>query len=152
VPGRHRLDRDVPHLHLVAPGEGPAGRHRGRGPGVRESGEKVPRGTAGLVAIKGPIGCTYWRKPDRQAEYVRFGGWNVTGDVYVQDEEGYFTYQCRSDDMIVTGGYAVRKPGGLRIEVRPHWRPPGRHRRGGERRTSPAAAAGSITSGIGPTP
>ena len=77
---------------------------------VDESGEEVPRGTAGLVAIKGPTGCTYWRKPDRQAEYVRFGGWNVTGDVYVQDEDGYFAYQCRSDDMIVSGGYKIPGP------------------------------------------
>jgi 2-aminobenzoate-CoA ligase len=77
---------------------------------VDESGEVVPRGTPGLVAIKGPTGCTYWRKPDRQAEYVRFGGWNVTGDVYVQDEDGYFTYQCRSDDMIVSGGYKIPGP------------------------------------------
>src|SRR5262249_29661960 len=77
---------------------------------VDESGDEVPRGTAGLVAIKGPTGCKYWRKPERQAEYVRFGGWNVTGDVYVQDEDGYFTYQCRSDDMIVTGGYKIPGP------------------------------------------
>jgi 2-aminobenzoate-CoA ligase len=77
---------------------------------VDDEGEEVPRGTPGLVAIKGPTGCKYWRKPDRQAEYVRFGGWNVTGDVYVQDADGYFTYQCRSDDMIVTGGYKVPGP------------------------------------------
>jgi 2-aminobenzoate-CoA ligase len=77
---------------------------------VDERGEEVPRGTAGLVAIKGPTGCKYWRKPDRQAEYVRFGGWNVTGDVYVQDDDGYFTYQCRSDDMIVSGGYKIPGP------------------------------------------
>jgi 2-aminobenzoate-CoA ligase len=77
---------------------------------VDEAGVEVPRGTAGLIAIKGPTGCKYWRKPDRQAEYVRFGGWNVTGDVYVQDEDGYFTYQCRSDDMIVTGGYKIPGP------------------------------------------
>jgi 2-aminobenzoate-CoA ligase len=77
---------------------------------VDESGEEVPRGTAGLIAIKGPTGCRYWRKPDRQAEYVRFGGWNVTGDVYVHDDDGYFTYQCRSDDMIVSGGYKIPGP------------------------------------------
>src|SRR5581483_7628328 len=47
---------------------------------------------------------------DRQAEYVRFGGWNVTGDVYVMDADGFFTYQCRSDDMIVTGGYKIPGP------------------------------------------
>jgi 2-aminobenzoate-CoA ligase len=77
---------------------------------VDEEGHEVPRGTPGLIAIKGPTGCKYWRKPERQAEYVRFGGWNVTGDVYVQDDDGYFTYQCRSDDMIVTGGYKIPGP------------------------------------------
>ncbi len=77
---------------------------------VDESGRDVPAGQAGLIAIKGPTGCKYWRKPDRQAEYVRFGGWNVTGDVYVQDADGYLTYQCRSDDMIVSGGYKIPGP------------------------------------------
>lgn len=77
---------------------------------VDEQGCEVPRGTPGLIAIKGPTGCKYWRKPDRQAEYVRYGGWNVTGDVYVHDDDGYFTYQCRSDDMIVTGGYKIPGP------------------------------------------
>jgi 2-aminobenzoate-CoA ligase len=77
---------------------------------VDEAGAEVPPGETGLIAIKGPTGCRYWRKPDRQAEYVRFGGWNVTGDVYVQDADGYFTYQCRSDDMIVSGGYKIPGP------------------------------------------
>jgi 2-aminobenzoate-CoA ligase len=77
---------------------------------VDEQGNELPRGTAGLIAIKGPTGCKYWRKPERQAEYVRFGGWNVTGDVYVQDDDGYFTYQCRSDDMIVSAGYKIPGP------------------------------------------
>jgi 2-aminobenzoate-CoA ligase len=77
---------------------------------VDDQGREVPPGTEGLIAIKGPTGCKYWRKPDRQAEYVRFGGWNVTGDVYVQDAEGYLTYQCRSDDMIVSGGYKIPGP------------------------------------------
>jgi 2-aminobenzoate-CoA ligase len=77
---------------------------------VDEEGNEVPRGTPGLIAIKGPTGCKYWRKPERQAEYVRFGGWNVTGDVYVHDDDGYFTYQCRSDDMIVTAGYKIPGP------------------------------------------
>jgi 2-aminobenzoate-CoA ligase len=77
---------------------------------VDEEGREVPRGTAGLIAIKGPTGCKYWRKPDRQAEYVRWKGWNVTGDVYVQDEDGSLTYQCRSDDMIVSGGYKIPGP------------------------------------------
>jgi 2-aminobenzoate-CoA ligase len=77
---------------------------------VDEQGRDVDTGEPGLIAIKGPTGCKYWRQPDRQAEYVRFGGWNVTGDVYVQDAEGYFTYQCRSDDMIVSAGYKIPGP------------------------------------------
>jgi 2-aminobenzoate-CoA ligase len=77
---------------------------------VDEQGREVATGEPGLVAIKGPTGCKYWRQPARQAEYVRFGGWNVTGDVYVQDADGYFTYQCRSDDMIVSAGYKIPGP------------------------------------------
>jgi len=77
---------------------------------VDAEGREVPRGTPGLIAVKGPTGCKYWRQPERQAEYVRFGGWNVTGDVYIEDDDGYFTFQCRSDDMIVTGGYKIPGP------------------------------------------
>jgi 2-aminobenzoate-CoA ligase len=77
---------------------------------VDESGRELPPGQAGLIAVKGPTGCKYWRQPDRQAEYVRWNGWNVTGDVYVMDADGYFTYQCRSDDMIVSGGYKIPGP------------------------------------------
>ncbi len=77
---------------------------------VDDAGHEVPRGQAGLIAIKGPTGCKYWRKPERQADYVRFHGWNVPGDVFVQDADGYFTYQCRSDDMIVSGGYKIPGP------------------------------------------
>jgi 2-aminobenzoate-CoA ligase len=77
---------------------------------VDAQGQEVESGQPGLIAVKGPTGCKYWRKPDRQADYVRFGGWNVTGDVYVEDADGYFTYQCRSDDMIVSGGYKIPGP------------------------------------------
>ena len=70
---------------------------------------EVPRGTPGLLAVKGPTGCRYWRKPERQREYVRHG-WNVTGDVYIRDEDGYFWYQCRNDDLIICGGYNIAGP------------------------------------------
>jgi len=80
---------------------------------VDETGRELPPGESGLIAIKGPTGCKYWRKPDRQAEYVRWNGWNVTGDVYTMAADGYFTYQCRSDDMIVSGGYKIP---GLEVE------------------------------------
>jgi 2-aminobenzoate-CoA ligase len=70
---------------------------------------EAPRGTPGLLAVKGPTGCRYWRKPERQREYVRHG-WNVTGDVYIRDEDGYFWYQCRNDDLIICGGYNIAGP------------------------------------------
>ena len=76
---------------------------------VDEEMREVPRGTPGLIAIKGPTGCRYWRKPDRQRLYVR-QGWNVTGDVYVHDADGYFWYQCRNDDLIISGGYNIAGP------------------------------------------
>jgi 2-aminobenzoate-CoA ligase len=71
--------------------------------------DDVPRGTQGLLAVRGPTGCRYWRKPERQREYVR-GGWNITGDIYTQDEDGFFWYQCRNDDLIICGGYNIAGP------------------------------------------
>jgi len=72
-----------------------------------EAGRALPHGT-GRLAVKGPTGCRYFDDP-RQAEYVQ-GGWNVTGDTYRQDEEGYFWYVARSDDMIVSAGYNIAAP------------------------------------------
>jgi 2-aminobenzoate-CoA ligase len=76
---------------------------------VDEQGDELPRGKEGLLAIKGPTGCKYWKKPERQREYVR-RGWNYPGDVFVRDEDGFFWYQCRSDDMIVSAGYKIPGP------------------------------------------
>ena len=75
---------------------------------IDREGNEVPRGAPGWLAIRGPIGCRYLADP-RQADYVRHG-WNVTGDVYVQDEDGYFRYQGRGDDMIVAAGYNIAGP------------------------------------------
>ena len=75
---------------------------------VDDSMNEVPRGTPGKLAVKGPSGCRYLAD-DRQRNYVR-DGWNVTGDTFVQDDDGYFRYQARSDDMIVTSGYNVAGP------------------------------------------
>jgi 2-aminobenzoate-CoA ligase len=72
-----------------------------------EDGEPLPSGT-GRLAVKGPTGCRYFDDP-RQADYVQ-GGWNVTGDTYRQDEEGYFWFVARSDDMIVSAGYNIAAP------------------------------------------
>jgi len=68
----------------------------------------VPVGQLGRLAVKGPTGCRYLRG-DRQAAYVR-NGWNITGDVYAQDADGYFHYQARADDMIISSGYNIAGP------------------------------------------
>ena len=62
----------------------------------------------GRLAVKGPTGCRYF-DDDRQANYV-IEGWNVTGDTYRRDEEGYFWYLARSDDMIISSGYNIAAP------------------------------------------
>jgi 2-aminobenzoate-CoA ligase len=71
-------------------------------------GRPVPDGELGRLAVKGPTGCRYLRG-DRQTTYVQ-NGWNITGDVYVRDEDGYFHYQARADDMIVSAGYKIAGP------------------------------------------
>ena len=75
---------------------------------LAEDGSEAPRGTAGRLALRGPTGCRYLADP-RQANYVQ-DGWNITGDTYIQDEDGYFWYQARSDDMIVSAGYNIAGP------------------------------------------
>ena len=72
---------------------------------VDEDLNPVPPGTPGRLAVKGPTGCRYLND-DRQHDYVQ-GGWNVTGDTFVRDEDGYFWYQGRQDDMIVSSGYNI---------------------------------------------
>lgn len=67
-----------------------------------------PRGEIGRLAVRGPTGCRYLAD-DRQAKYVR-DGWNLTGDSFSQDEEGYFHFAARSDDMIVSSGYNIAGP------------------------------------------
>lgn len=75
---------------------------------VDEAGKEVPDGTPGRLAVRGPTGCRYLADP-RQAKYV-LDGWNVTGDTYLRDGDGYFWYQARSDDMIVSSGYNIAGP------------------------------------------
>jgi 2-aminobenzoate-CoA ligase len=76
---------------------------------VDESGHEVPRGTVGRLAVQGPTGCRYLGDPARQAAYVQ-DGWNLTGDAYIMDDAGYFWYQARTDDMIISGGYNIAGP------------------------------------------
>jgi len=72
-----------------------------------DDGEPLPHGT-GRLAVKGPTGCRYF-DDERQSDYVH-DGWNVTGDTYRTDEEGYFWYVARSDDMIISSGYNIAAP------------------------------------------
>jgi len=73
-----------------------------------DDGQPVPDGQPGRLAVKGPTGCRYLAD-DRQRSYV-FGGWNFTGDTYIRDSDGYFWFQARSDDMIVSSGYNIAGP------------------------------------------
>jgi 2-aminobenzoate-CoA ligase len=69
---------------------------------------EVPRGTIGKLAVRGPTGCRYMSDA-RQRDYVR-DGWNLTGDAFYQDEDGFFHFAARSDDMIITAGYNIAGP------------------------------------------
>ncbi|MEP7275798.1 MAG: benzoate-CoA ligase family protein [Betaproteobacteria bacterium] len=71
-------------------------------------GRPLPPGTVGRLAVKGPTGCRYLAD-ERQRAYVR-DGWNYTGDAYLQDADGYFVYQARTDDMIISAGYNIAGP------------------------------------------
>ncbi|GAA1171392.1 aminobenozate:CoA ligase AmbL [Streptomyces hebeiensis] len=75
---------------------------------VDASGAPVPDGEPGLLAVRGPVGCRYLSDP-RQREYVR-DGWNLTGDTYVREPDGYFRYVARADDMIISAGYNIPGP------------------------------------------
>lgn len=76
---------------------------------VDDQGNPLPPGEVGRLAVRGPTGCRYLDDAERQASYVQ-DGWNLTGDAYKMDENGYFWYQARTDDMIVTAGYNVSGP------------------------------------------
>lgn len=75
---------------------------------VDEQGNPQPPGRPGRLAVKGPTGCRYLADP-RQRDYVQ-DGWNITGDTFVQDADGYFWYRARNDDMIVSSGYNIAGP------------------------------------------
>ena len=75
---------------------------------VGDDGEPLPVGEVGKLAVIGPTGCKYLDEP-RQTQYVK-DGWNYPGDAFRQDADGYFFYQARTDDMIITAGYNVAGP------------------------------------------
>jgi 2-aminobenzoate-CoA ligase len=75
---------------------------------IDDEGREMPPGIPGRLAVRGPTGCRYLADA-RQHNYVQ-NGWNVTGDTYVMDADGYFWYQARSDDMIISAGYNIAGP------------------------------------------
>jgi len=70
--------------------------------------QPVPVGTVGRLAVRGPTGCRYLSDP-RQHVYVQ-GGWNLTGDAALMDEDGYVFFQARTDDLIISAGYNIGAP------------------------------------------
>jgi 2-aminobenzoate-CoA ligase len=76
---------------------------------VDDEGAEVPSGEIGRLAVRGPTGCRYLDDPERQRLYVQ-NGWNLTGDAYRVDEDGYFWYQARTDDLIVSAGNKIAAP------------------------------------------
>lgn len=73
---------------------------------VDKKGNEVETGTPGRLAVRGITGCKYLNSPDKQKEYVE-NGWNITGDIFRKDEEGYFWFVARGDDMIISSGYNI---------------------------------------------
>lgn len=75
---------------------------------VDDDGTPLRPGTPGRLAVRGPTGCRYLAD-DRQGVYVQ-NGWNITGDTFVMDDDGYFHFAARNDDMIVSSGYNIAGP------------------------------------------
>lgn len=75
---------------------------------VDEDMKPVPPGTIGRLAVRGPTGCKYL-EDERQSVYVK-DGWNLPGDTFLMDADGYFSYQARNDDMIISAGYNIGGP------------------------------------------
>ncbi len=73
---------------------------------VDDEGSELPRGTVGRLAVRGPTGCRYLDNEERQRGYVK-DGWNYPGDSFYEDADGYFWYQARTDDMIISSGYNI---------------------------------------------
>jgi 2-aminobenzoate-CoA ligase len=73
---------------------------------VDEAMNPLPPGAVGRLAVRGPIGCRYLNDPNRQNAYV-VNGWNLTGDAFHGDADGFFWYHSRTDDMIVSAGYNI---------------------------------------------
>lgn len=103
------------HIFVAAAREDMRAGYTGRAiPGYRarvvdEDGNTLPPGAPGLLAVQGPTGCRYLDDIERQQIYVR-DGWNYPGDVYAMENDGYFRYVARADDMIISSGYNISGP------------------------------------------
>jgi len=103
------------HIFVSAPPEEMVAGYTGKAiPGYRarvvdDAGKEVPAGNPGQLAVQGPTGCKYIDDPERQALYVR-NGWNFPGDIYEMNDDGYFKYIARADDMIISSGYNISGP------------------------------------------
>jgi len=75
---------------------------------IGPTGDELSTGEVGRLALRGPTGCRYLRG-DRQEEYVQ-NGWNISGDTFSQDNNGYFYFSARNDDMIISSGYNIAGP------------------------------------------
>ena len=75
---------------------------------IGDDGNELPPGEIGRLAVRGPTGCRYL-KGERQTQYVE-NGWNLTGDSYRMDADGYFWFEARNDDMIISAGYNISGP------------------------------------------
>ncbi len=73
---------------------------------IDATGNQLPTNEPGRLAVRGITGCKYLNRPDKQKEYVE-KGWNITGDIFKQDEDGYFWFVARGDDMIISSGYNI---------------------------------------------
>ncbi|WP_284653096.1 AMP-binding protein [Flavobacterium terrisoli] len=73
---------------------------------VDKEGNDLPANEPGRLVVRGVTGCKYLNRPEKQKEYVE-NGWNVTGDIFRRDEEGYFWFVARGDDMIISSGYNI---------------------------------------------
>jgi 2-aminobenzoate-CoA ligase len=103
------------HIFIASSGDDIRPGSTGRAvPGYRarvidENGDPLPPGSVGRLAVQGPTGCRYLDDDERQRGYV-LDGWNLTGDAYRMDEDGWFWYQARTDDMIISAGYNIAGP------------------------------------------
>ena len=73
---------------------------------IDNDGNEVLTNEPGRLAVRGITGCKYLNRTEKQQEYVQ-NGWNITGDIFKQDDDGYFWFVARGDDMIISSGYNI---------------------------------------------